>query len=46
MEEENAKSLEWIDVNSDIEKLLPYQKYALTKYLESEDNKFTLYGWK
>lgn len=46
MEEENIKSLEWMDINSDIENLLLYQKYALSKYLESEDNKFTTYGWK
>mgnify|MGYP002869307412 CR=1 FL=1 len=46
MEEDNAKSLEWIDINSNIEKLMPYQKYALSKYLENcNDNKFTLYGW-
>ena len=45
MEEDNSKALEWIDVNSDIEKLMPYQKYALSKYLESRDNKFTVYGW-
>ena len=45
MEAENAKSLEWVDINSDIEKLMPYQKYALAKYLESKDNKFTVYGW-
>ena len=45
MEEENAKSLEWLDVNSDIDKFMPYQKYALTKYLESKDNKFTTFGW-
>ena len=46
MEIDNSKSLEWIDINSDIEKLIPYQKYALSKYLESSDNKFTIYGWK
>lgn len=45
MEEENAESLEWIDVNSDIDNLMSYQKYALSKYLESKDNKFTVYGW-
>lgn len=45
MEEENIKSLEWADINSDIESLMPYQKYALSKYLESNDNKFTMYGW-
>lgn len=45
MEEENIKSLEWADINSDIESLMPYQKYALSKYLESSDNKFTMYGW-
>ena len=45
MEEENAKTLEWIDVNSDIKELIPYQKYAISKYLESDDNKFTIYGW-
>ncbi len=45
MEDDNIKSLEWFDINSDIEKLMPYQQYALSKYLESEDNKFTTYGW-
>ena len=44
-EENNTKSLEWIDINSDIEGLMPYQKYALSKYMESNDNKFTIYGW-
>ena len=46
MKEDNTKSLEWVDINSDIENLMPYQKYALSKYLEnSGDNKFALYGW-
>ena len=45
MEKENVKSFVWIDINSNIEKLMPYQKYALSKYLESKDNKFTIYGW-
>lgn len=45
MEEDNYKSLEWIDINSDLKDLIPYEKYALEKYLESEDNKFTIYGW-
>ena len=45
MEEDNAKSLEWLDINSDIDKFMPYQKYALSKYLESKDNKFTTFGW-
>ena len=45
MEKENAKSIMWIDINSNLEKLMPYQKYALSKYLEDKDNKFTLYGW-
>ncbi len=45
-EEDNIKSIEWVDINSDLKDLLPYQKYALKKYLESEDNKFTLYGWE
>ncbi len=45
MEEDNSKSLEWIDINSDLKDLIPYEKYALEKYLESEDNKFTIYGW-
>lgn len=44
-ESDNVKLLEWVDINSDIEGLMPYQKYALSKYLESTDNKFTLYGW-
>ena len=44
-EEENANALEWHDINSDIEGIMPYQKYALSKYLENNDNKFTTYGW-
>ncbi len=44
-EEDNTKSLEWHDINSDIENLMPYQKYALSKYLENSNNKFTIYGW-
>ena len=44
-EEENCKSIEWIDIGQDIKDLIPYQKYALSKYLESEDNKFTIFGW-
>ena len=43
-EEENANALEWHDINSDIEGIMPYQKYALSKYLENNDNKFTTYG--
>ena len=42
---ENSKQLEWIDVNSPIEKLMPYEAYALEKYLEDKDNKITIYGW-
>lgn len=44
-EEQNVKCLEWHDVNSDIKDILPYEKYALAKYLEDKDNKFTIYGW-
>lgn len=45
IEKENVKTLEWVDVNSNLEELMPYQKYALSKYLESNDNKYTIYGW-
>ncbi len=45
MEEENSKSLEWIDINSDMENVMPYQKYAIAKYLEGKE-KFTVYGWE
>ena len=45
MEEENSKSLEWVDINSDMEGVMPYQKYALSKYLEGKE-KFTVYGWE
>ena len=44
-EEDNTKSLEWHDINSDIGNLMPYQKYALSKYLENSNNKFTIYVW-
>lgn len=45
MEAENSKSLEWIDINSDMEDVMPYQKYAIEKYLEGKE-KFTVYGWE
>ena len=44
-EENNTSSIGWYDINSEIDELIPYQKYALEKYLESEDNKFTIFGW-
>ena len=45
MEEENSKSLEWVDISSNIENIMPYQQYALDKYLEGKE-KFTVYGWE
>ena len=45
MEENNVKTLEWHDVFNNIENLMPYQQYALTKYLEDKNNKFTVFGW-
>ena len=45
-EKDNFESLEWYDIHSDIKDLMPYQKYALSKYLESKDNKFTIFGWE
>jgi hypothetical protein len=45
MEEENSKSLEWVDISSKIDNIMPYQQYALDKYLEGK-GKFTVYGWE
>mgnify|MGYP002627569962 CR=1 FL=1 len=45
MEEDMAKTLEWHDINNPIENLMPYEAYALKKYLENKNNKFTIYGW-
>lgn len=45
MEKDESKTIEWADLDSGIKDLLPYQRYALDKYLESKDNKFTIYGW-
>lgn len=45
MEEDNVKTLEWHDISENINKLIPYEQYALTKYLENENNKFTVFGW-
>ncbi len=45
MEEENSKLLEWVDISSNIENIMPYQQYALDKYLEGKE-KFTVYGWE
>ena len=45
MEEDNAKLLEWIEVSNNIDKLMPYEQYALNKYLEDKNNKFTTFGW-
>lgn len=45
MEEENAKSLEWHDIDKPIENLMPYQQYALSEFLENPDNIITTFGW-
>ena len=45
-EKNNAKDLEWHDLNFPITDLMDYENYALTKYMEDENNKFTLFGWK
>lgn len=43
-EKENAKSLEWHAADSDIKDLMPYEKYALSEYLNN-NSKFTTFGW-
>ena len=43
---DNAKTLEWHDINKPIEDLMEYEQYALNKYLENKNNYFTLYGWE
>lgn len=40
-----SKILEWHDISNPIEKLIPYEAYALEKYLEDKNSKFTIYGW-
>ncbi len=44
-ESDESKSIGWYDINTEIDKLLSEEKYALEKYLESEENKFTVFGW-
>ena len=45
MEADNAKTLEWIEVSNNIDKLMPYEQYALNMYLADKNNKFTTFGW-
>ena len=45
MEADNAKTLEWIVVSYNIDKLMPYEQYALNMYLADKNNKFTTFGW-
>lgn len=45
-EKNNAKDLEWHDLSFPIVDLFDYENYALSKYIEDKNNKFTLFGWK
>lgn len=44
-EPDNAKSLEWHDINKPIEDLIDYERYALEKYIENKNNILTVFGW-
>ena len=44
-EADNAKTLEWHDIDKPIDDLMEYEQYALNKYLENKNNHFTLFVW-
>lgn len=44
MEPENIETVDWYDMSEPLEDLIPYEKYALEKYLDGKQP-FTKFGW-